>query len=82
MHFVHTVRRFGAPATVTRIFWTLGSQRRRVRLCECEMLFPNPGFFPQMSHTAAITAVEVTKYVPVSDTTTIVGGWKTLAARS
>jgi hypothetical protein len=25
-----------------------------VRLCECEMLFPNPGDFPQMSHTEAI----------------------------
>jgi hypothetical protein len=25
-----------------------------VRLWEWEMLFPNPGFFPQMSHTDAI----------------------------
>jgi hypothetical protein len=40
--------------TITLIFWTLGFQRRRVRRCECEMLFPNAGAFPQMSHLEAI----------------------------
>jgi hypothetical protein len=53
-HFVQTDRRLGAPSTITRIFWTLGFQRRRVRRCECEMLFPNAGAFPQMSHLEAI----------------------------
>ena len=55
-HLVQTATRFGAPFTVTRIFWMLGFQRRRVRLWEWEMLFPNPGVFPQMSHTEAIEA--------------------------
>ena len=55
-HFVQTATRFGAPPTFTRIFWMLGFQRRRVRLWEWEMLFPNPGVFPQMSHTEAIGA--------------------------
>jgi hypothetical protein len=28
-----------------------GIQRRRVRRCEWDTLFPKPGFLPQMSHT-------------------------------
>ncbi len=51
---MQTATRFRAPPTTTRIFWMFGFQRRRVRLWEWEMLFPNPGVFPQMSHTDAI----------------------------
>lgn len=36
----------------------LGLNRRRDRRWEWEMLFPNPGFFPQMSHTDAMTAAK------------------------
>ncbi len=53
---MQTATRLGAPATTTRIFWMLGFQRRRVRLWEWEMLFPNPGVLPQMSQTEAIEA--------------------------
>ncbi len=61
---MQTATRFGAPPTTTRIFWMLGFQRRRVRLWECEMLFPNPGVLPQMSHTEAIgaTGYQITSY--------------------
>ena len=54
MHFVQTEMRLGAPFTIARTRWIFGFQRRRVRRCEWEMLFPNPGDFPQMSHTEAI----------------------------
>ena len=53
-HLVQTAMRLGVPFTITRIFWTLGFHRRRERRCECEMLLPNPGDFPQTSHTDAI----------------------------
>jgi hypothetical protein len=60
-HLVQTFNRFGVPPTTTRILCTLGFHRRRDRRWECEMLFPNPGVFPQMSHTEDITAAETTK---------------------
>lgn len=53
-HLVQTCTRFGEPFTTTRMRWTFAFQRRRVRRWEWEMLFPNPGVFPQMSHTEAI----------------------------
>lgn len=53
-HLVQTATRLGAPPTITRIFWMLGFQRRRVRLWEWEMLFPNPGVLPHTSQTEAI----------------------------
>ena len=53
-HFVHTATRLGAPLIITRILWMLGLKRRRDRLWEWEMLFPNPGVLPQTSHTEAI----------------------------
>jgi hypothetical protein len=34
-----------------RIFWRLGSNRRLVATIEWLRLFPNPGFFAQMTHT-------------------------------
>ena len=53
MHEVHTLSRFGVPATTVRTVWMLGFQRRRVRRCECEILLPNPGCLPQTSQTEA-----------------------------
>src|SRR5690625_3278421 len=50
---VHTFRRFGVPATTARTRWMLGFQRRLVRRCECEMLWPKPGPLPQTSQLAA-----------------------------
>src|SRR5688500_16097671 len=40
---------------MARIFWMLGLKRRRERLWEWEMLFPNPGVLPHTSHTEAMT---------------------------
>ncbi len=54
MHEVHTWRRFGAPSTMARTRCTLGFQRRFVRRCEWLTFMPNEGFFPQISHTAAM----------------------------
>lgn len=51
---VQTATFFGAPLTRTRIFWTFALNRRRVRRCEWEIVFPNPGVLPHMSHTLAI----------------------------
>lgn len=58
---MQTDNRLGDPFTMTRIFWIFGFQRRRVRRWEWEMLFPNPGAFPQMSQTDAIAVGQVTK---------------------
>lgn len=52
---VQTATFLGVPLTRTRIFWTFALKRRRVRRWEWEMVFPNPGVFPQISHTEAIT---------------------------
>ena len=60
-HLVHTLSRFGDPSTITLSRWMLGFHRRRERRCEWEMLFPNPGVFPQMSQTEAITATQDTR---------------------
>ncbi len=58
---MQTFTRFGLPFTITRIFWTLGLHRRRVRLWEWEMEFPKPGDFPQISHLADMASAQVTK---------------------
>jgi hypothetical protein len=50
-------------------------KRRRVRLWEWEMLFPNPGFFPQISHTEGITAAQTTKAVPGARPRPNLGAW-------
>ena len=54
-HFVQTATRLGVPLIMTRIFWMFGLKRRRERLWEWEMLFPNPGVLPNTSHTEAMT---------------------------
>ena len=53
MQEVQTFRRFGLPATVARTRWIFGSQRRLVFFFDQGTLWPKPGPFPQMSHTAA-----------------------------
>jgi hypothetical protein len=54
MQLVQAWIRRGVPSTSARTRWTLGSHRRLFRLCENVTDFPNHGFLPQMSHTAAI----------------------------
>jgi hypothetical protein len=58
---VQTLARRGAPFTMIRSRWMLGFQRRRERRCEWEILFPNPGVFPQISQTEAITTRQATR---------------------
>ena len=53
MQEVQTFRRLGLPATVARTRWIFGSQRRLVFFFDQGTLWPKPGPFPQMSHTAA-----------------------------
>ena len=42
-----------------RTRWTFGSHLRLIRLCEKVTDLPNHGFFPQISHTAAIASRRV-----------------------
>ena len=37
MHEVHALTRLGVPLTSARTRWMFGTQRRLVRMCECEM---------------------------------------------
>src|SRR5579859_782492 len=54
MHEVHTLRRLVVPPPAgVRTVWMLGFQRRLVRRCEWDTLWPKPGPLPQMSHTLA-----------------------------
>src|SRR2546423_13005091 len=53
MHEVHAFTRFGVPPTTVRTVWMFGFQRRLVRRCECEMLWPMPGPLPHTSQLAA-----------------------------
>jgi hypothetical protein len=52
---VHTRTRLGAPATMARIRWMLGFQRRFVRRCEWLTRMPTRGRLPHTSHTADMT---------------------------
>jgi len=61
MQLVQAWIRLGVPSTTARTRWMFGSQRRLFRLCENVTDLPNHGFFPQMSHTAAITVFEATR---------------------
>src|SRR5262249_53357963 len=54
MQDVHTFRRLVLPPPAgTRRVWMLGFQRRLVRRCEWDTLWPKPGPLPQTSHTLA-----------------------------
>ena len=54
MQDVQAFTRRGAPLTNARTRWMLGFQRRLFRLWEKVTALPKNGFFPQMSHTAAM----------------------------
>ncbi len=54
MQDVQAFTRFGVPSTKARTRWMFGSHRRLFRLWENETDLPKNGFFPQISHTAAI----------------------------
>ena len=56
MQLVHAFTHLGVPSTSARTRWMFGSHRRLFRLCENDTDFPNHGFLPQMSQTAAIDA--------------------------
>ena len=53
MQDVQARTRLVPPPDFTRTVWMFGLNRRRVRRCEWEMVLPNPGPFPQISHVAA-----------------------------
>jgi len=54
MHPVQTRIRLLVELTLAFTVCRLMFHRRRVTLCACEILFPNCGFLPQISHTCAI----------------------------
>jgi len=54
MQLVQTRIRLDAPFTSAFTACRFTFQRRRVTLCACEMLLPNCGPFPQISHTCAM----------------------------
>src|SRR4029077_15766934 len=59
MQLVQAWIRRGVPSTSARTRWTFGSHLRLIRLCEKVTDLPNHGFFPQISHTAAIASRRV-----------------------
>lgn len=61
MHPVQTRMRLFAVFTFALTVCKLMFQRRRETLCACEMLFPNCGFLPQISHTCAMAHVLMLK---------------------
>jgi len=54
MHEVQACKRRGLPPTTALTRWTLGYQRRFVRLWEWLTLIPTEGCLPQTSQTAAM----------------------------
>lgn len=52
---MQTFTRLGDPFTIARTRCTFGFHRRGERRCEWETCMPKNGFFPQMSHTEAMT---------------------------
>src|SRR5436190_7980940 len=54
MHEVQTLSFLVVPPPAgVRTDWMLGFQRRLVRRCEWDTLWPKPGLLPQTSHTLA-----------------------------
>jgi len=66
-HLAHTFMRLTVPLTRARTRCTFGFQRRRERRCECEMLFPKPGVFPQTSQTEAIRRKRIPAFFAPSE---------------
>ena len=48
---VQTYARVALPPSSTRTRWRFGLKRRFVATIECDRLWPNEGFFPQMEQT-------------------------------
>jgi GNAT superfamily N-acetyltransferase len=66
MHEVHTFRRLVVPPPAgTRTVWMFGFQRRGVRRCEWDTLWPKPGLLPQTSHTLATEVSWVCLFSPL-----------------
>jgi hypothetical protein len=63
MQLVQTRMRLGWPLTKALTACRLTFQRRLVTLCACEMLLPNCGPLPQMSHTCAIVQLQILEYL-------------------
>jgi hypothetical protein len=57
MHPVQTRMRLLAVFTFAFTVWRFTFQRRRVVLLACEMLLPNCGFLPHISHTCAMIRI-------------------------
>jgi len=55
MQDVQAFTRVGDPSTSARTRWMFGFHRRLFLLWENVTDFPNHGFLPQMSHTAAMS---------------------------
>src|SRR5580693_8180288 len=55
MQVVQTRTRLPTPLITALTDCRLGFQRRRVTLCACEILLPNCGPLPQISHACAMT---------------------------
>ena len=65
--FVQTVIRRVRPLTFARTSCRFGIQRLRVRLCACEMLLPEIGFLPQISHTRAISSPRLKNQINITN---------------
>jgi hypothetical protein len=59
MQLVQTRIRLGAPFTKALTACKFTFQRRRLTLCAWEMLLPNCGPLPQMSHTCAMVQLRI-----------------------
>src|SRR5438309_7626102 len=69
MHEVHTLRRLVVPPPAgVRTVWMFGFQRRLVRRCEWDTLWPKPGLLPHTSHTLATEVSWVDFEQPVKST--------------
>jgi hypothetical protein len=59
MQLEHTRSRLVAPFTSAFTTCRFTFHRRRVTLCACEMLFPNCGPLPQISHVCAMSQLQI-----------------------
>ena len=60
---MQTYARLGEPFSSTRTRWRFGLKRRFVATIECDRLWPNDGFFPQMEQTLD-TAGQCSRWCP------------------
>jgi hypothetical protein len=55
-HFMHTLIRFGVPLTVVFMERRLGKKILLLTLCACEIVEPDIGCLPHISHVFAMEA--------------------------